>query len=95
MNNDPFGFGKQFVVPSIPTGLIRHAINNTGTGGTGFTKLDATGTVDGSNASFTFTQKPTYIISDGAWYVENNGWTWSGSTATMSVPPQTGIFGFV
>jgi len=63
--------------------------------GTGFTRLDATGTVDGTNANFTFTEKPTYIVSDGAWYTENSGWTWSGLTATLSVPPQTGIWGFV
>ncbi len=63
--------------------------------GTGFTLLTATGTVDGSNTTFTFTQKPTYIVSDGAWYVEGSGWSWSGLTATMSVPPQTGIWGFV
>lgn len=89
--SDPFGFGKQFVVPSIPIGLIRQAINNSGGGG--FTRLTATGTVDGANTTFTFTQKPTYIVSDGAWYRENSGWTYSGSTATMSVPPQTDIFG--
>lgn len=66
-----------------------------GSGGAGFTKLTATGSVDGSNTAFTFTQKPLYIISDGAWYQENKGWTWSDPTATMSVPPQTDIYGFV
>lgn len=60
----------------------------------GLTLLTATGTVNGSNTAFTFTTKPTYIVSDGAWYTENNGWTWSGSTATMSVPPQSVIWGF-
>lgn len=67
------------------------------TAGTGFTALTATGTVDGSNAAFTFVSKPTYIIADGAWYVENTGWTWNSGTltATMSVPPQTNVFGFV
>jgi FtsZ-interacting cell division protein YlmF len=61
----------------------------------GLTLLTATGTVDGTNADFTFTSKPTYIVSDGAWYVENTGWTWSSPTATMSVPPQSVIWGFV
>src|SRR5688572_18453410 len=64
-------------------------------GGAGFTLLPATGSVNGVNASFTFTQKPTYIVSDGAWYVENTGWTWSGSTATMTIPPNDTIYGFV
>lgn len=63
--------------------------------GTGFTLLPATGTVNGTNTTFTFTQKPTYIVSDGTWYVEGAGWSWSGLTATMTVPPQTGIWGFV
>jgi hypothetical protein len=65
--------------------------------GTGFTLLPATGTVNGTNTDFTFTQKPLYIVSDGAWYVEGAGWSWNGGTltATMSVPPQTGIWGFV
>lgn len=70
-------------------------IDASGGGGSGFTKLTATGTVDSSNTDFTFTQKPLYIISDGAWYTENKGWTWSGLTATMSVPPSGDIYGFV
>lgn len=60
----------------------------------GLTLLTATGTVNGTNTDFTFTSKPTYIVSDGAWYTENNGWTWSGSTATMNVAPQSVIWGF-
>ena len=64
-------------------------------GGAGFTKLSAVGVVDGSNAIFTFIQKPTYIISDHVWYQENKGWTFSGLTATMSVPPVDDIWGFV
>lgn len=63
--------------------------------GTGFTLLPATGTVDGDNTIFTFTQKPTYIVSDGVWMIENSGWSWSGFTATLTSPPQTGIWGFV
>lgn len=56
--------------------------------------LTATGTVNGSNITFTFTQKPAYIVSDGASYRENIGWTWSGLTATMIIPPNDDIFGF-
>lgn len=76
-------------------GTKKKFVPGSASSGTGFTKLNATGAVDGANTTFTFTSKPTYIVSDGAWYVENSGWTYSGSTATMSVPPQTGIFGFV
>jgi hypothetical protein len=77
-----------------PAGVISTAAGGTGTG---FTFLPATGTVDGVNVTFTFTQKPAYIISDSAWYRENLGWTWNNSilTATLDVPPQSDIFGFV
>lgn len=66
-------------------------------GGGGFTELPATGTVDGSNAVFTFTQQPTYIVSDHAWYKATNksgSTNWTGTTTvTMVVPPQEDIFG--
>lgn len=67
---------------------------SSGGGVGGFTTLTATGAVDGSNTSFDFTSKPTYIVSDHAWYQENTGWTWSGSTATMTIPPNDDIWGF-
>lgn len=58
--------------------------------------LAATGVVDGDNVSFTFTQRPSYIVSDHATYRENVGWTWNSGTltATMAVPPVDDIFGF-
>lgn len=76
---------------------VAELMHGGGSSSGGFTQLTATGTVDGSNTAFTFTQKPTYIVSDGTWYIENAGWTWNASTltATMSVAPQTGIFAFV
>ncbi len=65
-------------------------------GGAGFTTLPATGTVNGINIDFIFTEKPTYIISDGAWYKENKGWSWNGGTltATLTIPPNNDIYGF-
>lgn len=74
-------------------------ITITSTGGGGFTMLPATGAVNSINKSFTFTQEPSYIVSDGAWYtrLDNNlnaQWTWDGvSTATMIIPPTASIFG--
>lgn len=58
--------------------------------------LSATGSVNSLNAAFTFTQKPSYVVSDGAWYRVNNGWTWNAGTltATMSIPPQSDIWAF-
>jgi hypothetical protein len=68
-------------------------------GGTGgLTLLPATGAVNGTNAVFTFTAAPTYIVSDGVWYQakDNNGITnWSGTTTvTMTIPPNSAIWGF-
>lgn len=62
----------------------------------GLTNLPATGAINSVNADFTFAQKPTYIISDGAWYKENKGWTWNAGTltATMTIPPNDDIYGF-
>ena len=60
----------------------------------GFTLLPATGSINSVNAAFTFTEKPTYIISDGVWYRENKGWTWSVLTATMTIPPNDDCYGF-
>jgi hypothetical protein len=58
-------------------------------------ELEATGTINSDNTTFTFTEKPAYIFSDGAKYKENAGWTWDSGTltATMSVPPQFSIWG--
>lgn len=69
------------------------------TGG-GITELTATGLVNSVNKDFTFTQEPSYIVSDGAWYkpLDNNGgtqWSWNAGTltATMVIPPNNSIFG--
>lgn len=68
------------------------------TGGGGFTELEATGAVDGSNVSFTFTQVPSYIVADGIWYkpTAKNGttfWTNVSTSVTMVNPPAYDIFG--
>jgi len=67
-------------------------------GGGGFTVLAATGTVNGSNQTFTFTQVPTFLVVDGAWYqkTDNNGvvqWSSSGLTITTLITPSNSIFG--
>lgn len=66
-------------------------------GAAGFTELPATGTVDGANTVFTFSQTPSYIVSDHAWYKSTNkiGTTnWTGTTTvTMVIPPQEDIYG--
>lgn len=73
------------------TGNVDVSINANG----GFTELPASGTVNSVNTVFTFTQKPSYIVSDGVWYKVNNGWTWNPLTltATLTIPPNNLIFG--
>lgn len=69
------------------------------TGGGLLTLLTPTGSVNGVNAIFVFTQTPTYIVSDHAWYqiTNSNGSTnWTGTTTvTMTIPPTEDIYGFV
>ncbi len=68
--------------------------------GAGFTKLTATGTVDDANKVFVFTQAPTYLIINGAWYDNTAGapYTWTGTTTvTLNNVVGTGgrIWGFI
>ncbi len=78
------------IAPSL---YIRVSTLGTSGAGGGLTKLPTPGAADNSNLTFTFTQKPSFIVADGAWLTENNGYTWSGLTATFTVPPQSFIFG--
>lgn len=55
--------------------------------------LTATGAVNSVNASFSFAETPQAIMADGVIYLENNGYTLSGLTATMDVPPSQYIKG--
>ena len=62
-------------------------------GGGGINELTATGTVNGANTVFSFTQEPNFIVSDGIWYRKNAGWTWSFPNATLTIAPTYSIFG--
>lgn len=81
---------------SVVNGLDTLTFNSTG--GSGFTELPATGTVNGSNTVFTFTQVPTYIVVDGVWLKatdSNGGVQWSNvsTTITMVSAPNNSIYG--
>ena len=52
------------------------------------------GAVDGVNTAFTVYKTPKYIILDGASYFESNGYTLSGKTLTVTVPPRGYIRSF-
>ena len=93
--------GKTIVLPWADPSTHRLLVSSS-SGGGGFTELPATGAVNGTNAAFTFTQEPTYIVSDGVWYklLDNNSnvnWSWNAGTltATMTIPPSSAIWGFV
>lgn len=79
----------------------RLLVSDAGGSGGNVTLLPATGTVDNSNVTFTFTAEPTFVISDGAWYAQkdsngNSQWTWDGvDTVTMIIPPSTYISGIL
>lgn len=57
----------------------------------GVTFETPSGDVDSTNVTYNVTQTPKYIISDGATYFENAGYTLAGLTITMTVPPQSFI----
>jgi len=46
-----------------------------------------TGTVDGTNVTFTVSATPKWIVSDGAIYFDGAGYSLSTLTVTMTVPP--------
>lgn len=66
-----------------------------GANGKPLEEIATTSTVDGTNTIFAFPKKPTYLVSDGVWYKENNGWTWDGTNiqATLSIAPTYLVFG--
>lgn len=55
--------------------------------GSGVTFETPTGTVNGSNKTFTATATPKYIVADGVTYFENDGYTLAGLTITTTVAP--------
>lgn len=53
------------------------------------------GTKNGVNRVFTVSEQPRAVILDGFWYFESNGYTYSGSSITMSTnlaPATTSYF---
>ena len=53
----------------------------------GVTIQTPTGTVDGSNTTFTPTSQPSFVVADGITYFDGAGYTWGGVTIVMDVPP--------
>lgn len=72
-------------VSSTETNGMQTIVITSGSGG--FTVETPSGAVDASNSTFTVTAAPQYVISDGITYFENKGYTRSGLTITMDIPP--------
>lgn len=63
--------------------------------GSSLTVLNTASTIDDSNLNFVFSEKPVLIYINRLAYPEGDGWTWAGSTATLTIPVGDGgsIFG--
>jgi hypothetical protein len=64
--------------------LGRRVINATGGG---FNTETPVGTIDGSNNTFTVSNEPVQVVSDGITYFDGAGYTYSAGTITMDVGP--------
>lgn len=57
-------------------------------GGTGSTQFETpSGSVNGSNVTFTVLNTPLYVVADNQTYFQNFGYTLSGLTITMDAGP--------
>lgn len=81
--------GLTVTMTVAPTSFIRNFYAGSGT-----TIETPSGTVNGTNAIFTVTSTPDYIVSDGATYFDGAGYTIVGLTVTMTVPPSSFIRSF-
>lgn len=87
------GGGDTVAAGSNVTIAVVNGVKTISASGGSLTELAATGTINSSNTTFTFTSKPTYIFIDGVKYRENEGWTWSVLTATVTKAPDYSIWG--
>jgi len=77
------------------SGNGRITITSSGGGGSsGYSIETPTGSVNGSNTTYTVTQTPVYIVADGAVYFDGAGYTIAGLTVTMTVAPSSFIRSF-
>jgi hypothetical protein len=80
-NSDQFIFGgTKYKISELMHG------GSSGTGG-GVTIETPSGDVDASNTVFIPTSEPLWVVSDGIQYFDGAGYTWSGASITMDIPP--------
>lgn len=85
--------GINITLTENPDGTV--TINSTAIG-TGI--LDATGTINDANLSFTFTQLPSVIIINGGTYRQTGGaitWSWNAGTLTATLSSAVGTGGSI
>ena len=74
-------------LPTIPKGEV---FGGTIHRGGGANVLTATGTINDSNTTFTFTSIPKIVVVNGASYINGAGVTITGTTAVLDNAPGTG-----
>lgn len=77
-------FGNNLSAVRSADGVV--TVNATAGGG-GSTVETPTGSVNGSNTSFTVSDVPQYVVADGVTYFDGAGYTYGALTVTMDVPP--------
>jgi len=78
-------FGTNLTATLGADGTI--TVNASGGGSGGYTVETPTGTVDGSNKTFTVSTTPVYIVVDGITYFDGSGYSIVGTTVTTVVAP--------
>lgn len=66
---------------------LKRWIPGTVSGGGGSSVETPSGTVNGSNTSFTVSNEPAFIIVDGITYFDGAGYTYGAGTLTIDTPP--------
>jgi hypothetical protein len=78
------GAGVQ--VESLGDGVLRVTIPGGGGGG-GFNIETPVGVINSSNDTFTVTNEPVQVVSDGVTYFDGFGYDYLAGTITMEIPP--------
>lgn len=101
MSNNLVTLSKgQQAVTGLPIGKLNDLerriayIEQNPVSGIGYTIETPSGTVNGSNTTFTVTNTPVYLVIDGATYFENAGYTIAGLTITTATEPSSFIRSF-
>jgi len=78
-------FGTNLTATLAADGTI--TVNASGGGSGGYTVETPSGTVNGSNKTFTVSTTPVYIVVDGITYFDGSGYSIVGTTITTDVAP--------